>query len=88
MTIDRMTRGSWGKTVAYFDLKTEEGFVQKSFRIVEGKDGLFVGFPSIKKDDEYKDTIFADKELKQQVNDMAIKYHHQEMEVPTEDTPF
>ena len=88
MTIDRMTRGSWGKTVAYFDLKTEEGFVQKSFRIVEGKDGLFVGFPSIKKDDEYKDTIFADKELKQQVNDMAIKYYHQEMEVPTEDTPF
>jgi len=88
MTIDRMTRGNWGKTVAYFDLKTEEGFIQKSFRIVEGKDGLFVGFPSIKKDDEYKDIIFADKELKQQVNDMAIKYYHQEMEVPTEDTPF
>ena len=88
MTIDRMTRGSWGKTVAYFDLKTEEGFIQKSFRIVEGKDGLFVSFPSIKKDDEYKDTIFADKELKQQVNDMAIKYYHQEMEVSKEGLPF
>ena len=88
MTIDRMTRGSWGKTVAYFDLKTEEGFIQKSFRIVEGKDGLFVSFPSIKKDDEYKDTIYADKELKQKVNDMAIKYYHQEMEVPKEELPF
>ena len=88
MTIDRMTRGNWGKTVAYFDLKTEEGFLLKSFRIVEGKDGLFVSFPSIKKDDEYKDTIFADKELKQQVNDMAIKYYHQEMEVPKEGLPF
>ena len=88
MKIERMNKGNWGKIVAYFDLKTEEGFVQKSFRIVEGKDGLFVGFPSIKKDDEYKDTIFADKDLKQQVNDMAIKYYHQEMEVPTEDTPF
>ena len=88
MTVDRMTRGNWGKTVAYFDLKTEEGFVQKSFRIVEGKDGLFVSFPSIKKDDEYKDTIYADKELKQKVNDMAIKYYHQEMEVPKEELPF
>ena len=88
MAIDRMTRGNWGKTVAYFDLKTEEGFILKSFRIVEGKDGLFVSFPSIKKDDEYKDTIFADKELKQQVNDMAIKYYHQEMEVPKEGLPF
>ena len=88
MTVDRMNRGNWGKTVAYFDLKTEEGFVQKSFRIVEGKDGLFVSFPSIKKDDEYKDTIYADKELKQKVNDMAIKYYHQEMEVPKEELPF
>ena len=88
MAIDRMTRGNWGKTVAYFDLKTEEGFILKSFRIVEGKDGLFVSFPSIKKDDEYKDTIFADKELKQQVTDMAIKYYHQEMEVPKEGLPF
>ena len=57
-------------------------------KIVEGNDGLFVGFPSQKKDDEYNDTVFADKELKQQTNDLAIKYYHQEMEVPTEDTPF
>ena len=89
MTIDRMKRGQWGKIVAFFDIKTEEGYIVKGFKIVEGNDGLFVGFPSQKnKDDEYNDTVFADKELRQQTNDLAIKYYHQEMEVPTEDTPF
>ena len=89
MAIDRMKRGQWGKIVAFFDIKTEEGYIIKGFKIVEGNDGLFVGFPSQKnKDDEYNDTVFADKELKQQTNDLAIKYYHQEMEVPTEDTPF
>tara|TARA_R100000742_G_C4268134_1_gene86447 strand:+ start:151 stop:417 length:267 start_codon:yes stop_codon:yes gene_type:complete len=88
MGIDRMKRGQWGKIVAFFDIKTEEGYIIKGFKIVEGNDGLFVGFPSQKKDDEYNDTVWADKELKQQTNDLAIKYYHQEMEVPTEDTPF
>lgn len=89
MGIDRMKRGQWGKIVAFFDIKTEEGYIIKGFKIVEGNDGLFVGFPSQKnKDDEYNDTVFADKELRQQTNDLAIKYYHQEMEVPTEDTPF
>ena len=88
MAIDRMKRGQWGKIVAFFDIKTEEGYIIKGFKIVEGNDGLFVGFPSQKKDDEYNDTVWADKELKQQTNDLAIKYYHQEMEVPTEDTPF
>ena len=89
MAIDRMKRGQWGKIVAFFDIKTEEGYIIKGFKIVEGNDGLFVGFPSQKnKDDEYNETVFADKELKQQTNDLAIKYYHQEMEVPTEDTPF
>jgi len=90
MGIDRMKRGQWGKIVAFFDLKTEEGYIIKGFKIVEGNDGLFVGFPSQKnKDDEYNDTVFADKELRQQTNDLAIKYYHQEMEVPeNSDVPF
>ena len=89
MGIDRMKRGQWGKIVAFFDIKTEEGYIIKGFKIVEGNDGLFVGFPSQKnKDDEYNDTVFADKELRQQTNDLAIKYYHQEMEVPKEGLPF
>ena len=91
MHIERMTRGSWGKTLAYFDVKTEEGFTMKGFRIVDGNDGLFVGFPSIKKDDKYDLIIHADKELKDQITVKAISYYHQEMEAPIisqEDTPF
>ena len=88
MKIERMNKGSWGKIRAFFDLQTSDGFTIKGFKLVEGINGLFVGFPSQKKDDEYNDTVFADKELRQQTNDLAIKYYHQEMEVPTEDTPF
>ena len=71
MKIVRMNRGEWGKVKAFFDLETEEGFTIKGFKIVEGTDGTFIGFPSQKKDDEYYDTVFADKELKQEVQELA-----------------
>ena len=34
-----------GKLKAFADVLFDESFVVKGFRIVEGKDGLFVGFP-------------------------------------------
>ena len=41
----------------------------KGFKLVEGINGLFVGFPSQKgSDDEYRDTIWADKELKDDID--------------------
>ena len=56
-----MNKGSWGKIRAFFDLRTEEGFTMKGFKLVEGINGLFVGFPSQKgSDDEYHDTIWAE----------------------------
>ena len=71
MKISRMNKGDWGKVKAFFDLETVEGFTIKGFKIVEGSDGTFIGFPSQKKDDEYFDTVFADKELKQEVRELA-----------------
>ncbi len=72
MKIDRMNKGSWGKIRAFFDLRTEEGFTMKGFKLVEGINGLFVGFPSQKgSDDEYHDTIWADRDVKEQVNQLA-----------------
>ena len=60
-----MNKGEWGKIKAFFDVKTEEGFVIKGFKLVQGINGLFVGNPSQKgNDNEYYDTIYADKELK------------------------
>ena len=75
-----MNKGSWGKIRAFFDLQTEEGFTIKGFKLVEGINGLFVGFPSQKgSDDEYYDTVWADRDVKEQVNQLAVKTYGQEV---------
>lgn len=78
-----MNKGSWGKIRAFFDLRTEEGFTMKGFKLIEGINGLFVGFPSQKgSDDEYRDTIWAERELKDQVTQMAVKVYGQDIMTP------
>ena len=77
-----MNKGNWGKIRAFFDLQTEEGFTIKGFKLVEGIDGLFVGFPSQKgNDDDYYDTVWADRDVKEQVNQLAIKAYGQDVMV-------
>ena len=97
MKIERMAKGNWGRIVAFFDLTTEDGFTIKGFKLVEGTNGKFVGFPSQKKsdEDEYHDTVWADKEVKDQVSELAKREYEssteQEQELPvmpTEDLPF
>ena len=54
-----MNKGEWGKIRAFFDMKTEEGFILKGFKLINGTNGMFVGFPSQKgQDDQYYDTIY------------------------------
>ena len=36
MTIENMKKGEWGKIKAFFDIKTDEGFTMKGFKLVEG----------------------------------------------------
>ena len=73
MKIGEMKKGSWNKIRAFFDIITEDGFTLKGFKLVEGISGLFVGFPSQKgKDQEYHDTVWADKELKAEINKLAV----------------
>ena len=80
-----MNKGNWGKIRAFFDLQTEDGFTIKGFKLVEGINGLFVGFPSQKgSDDEYYDTVWADRDVKEQVNQLAIKTYGQEVMDPTQ----
>ena len=75
-----MNKGYWGKIRAFFDLQTEDGFTLKGFKLVEGINGLFVGFPSQKgSDEEYHDTVWADRDIKEQVNQLAIKTYGQEV---------
>ena len=74
-----MNKGERGKLRAFFDLKTSEGFIIKGFKLVEGISGLFVGMPSTQgKDGEYYDTIFADKELRDQLQQVALRCYGQE----------
>ena len=78
-----MNKGNWGKIRAFFDLQTEEGFIIKGFKLVEGINGLFVGFPSQKgSDDEYHDTVWADRDVKEEVNQLAIKDYGQDVMAP------
>ena len=73
MKIENIKKGSWGKLRAFFDITTDEGFVIKGFKLVEGANGLFVGFPSAKgADNEYRDTVYANKEVKANVLNMVL----------------
>ena len=86
MKIDRINKGSWGKVRAFFDVRTDEGFTIKGFSLVEGINGLFVGFPSKKdNDDEWRDTVWAERELKDKVTQMAVKAYGQDIMTPAPD---
>jgi len=87
MKIERMNKGEWGKLRAFFDLKTSDGFVIKGFKIVEGINGLFVGMPSVQnKEGEYYDSVFADKDLRDELEKLAIREYGQES-VTAPETP-
>ena len=89
MKISRMNKGDWGKVKAFFDLETEDGFTIKGFKLVEGANGMFAGFPSQQnKDGEYNDTVFADKPLKQKVNQLALEHYNQSGSSQSDDIPF
>ena len=84
-----MNKGDWGKVKAFFDLETEDGFTIKGFKLVEGANGMFAGFPSQQnKDGEYNDTVFADKTLKQKVNQLALEHYNQSGSSQSDDIPF
>ena len=86
MKIMNMRKGSWGKLTAFFDVATDEGFIIKGFKLVNGINGSFVGFPSQKgNDDEYYDTIWLTDDvresLREQLNKMAIEEYNKDGDV-------
>jgi stage V sporulation protein G len=85
--IERMNKGNWGKVRAFFDLKTSDGFTLKGFKLVEGSNGLFVGFPSAKgSDGEYRDTIWVgDDDLKNEVLVVAKKAYKNDKDLSFND---
>ena len=80
MQIERMNKGQWGKVRAFFDLRTEEGFVIKGFKIVEGSSGPFVSMPSQKgSNGQYYDSVTADPELKQGITQLAMEAYGEDI---------
>lgn len=70
-----MTKGSWGKIKAFFNVKVN-GFTIKGFKLIEGMNGMFVGVPSIKKeDDTYDNTVLIDKDVMEDLKKTANKYY-------------
>lgn len=78
MKIARMNKVNMGKLRAFFDLELDMGITIKGFKIMEGINGFFVSMPSQKKDNEYYDTIFCSKEVREQINQIALDYYNQE----------
>ena len=84
MNIERMNKGQWGKVRAFFDLKTDEGFIIKGFKLVEGINGIFVGFPSQKGEGgEYFNTVIAERELRDELSQLAMKEYGGEVMQPS-----
>jgi len=80
MKIYRMNKGSWGKVRAFFDIQTDDGFIIKGLRLIEGINGKFIAMPSQKgQDGEYYDSVLADKELKDELCQIALQEYGQEI---------
>lgn len=80
MKITRMNvlENSNSKTKAFFDIETAEGFIVKGFKLVEGPSGLFVGSPSDKgKDGKWHDQVTVPAELKEELQNMAMKEYEE-----------
>ena len=76
MKIVRMNplqNGNGGKTLAFFDIQTDDEIIIKGFRVVNGSNGLFISAPSDKgKDGNYYDNIILPKEMRETLQKMAI----------------
>ncbi|MFA7421583.1 MAG: septation protein SpoVG family protein [Melioribacteraceae bacterium] len=71
--INPLQGNSNSKTAAFFDFQTDDGILIKGFRIVSGANGLFIASPSEKgKDGKYYDSIVLPKEMKDELQKMAI----------------
>ena len=65
-----------GKVKGFLTIVTSEGFEMKSFKLIEGENGLFIGAPSQKGKDQdgnekWYDTVWVPKELNQTLLDLV-----------------
>tara|TARA_R110000824_G_scaffold253422_1_gene442357 strand:- start:963 stop:1244 length:282 start_codon:yes stop_codon:yes gene_type:complete len=93
MKISRMNKYNKGKLRAFFDLELDMGITIKGFKLMEGINGLFASMPSQEKNGEYYDTIFCQKDVKGEINKIALEHYGQDEPVmetskQDDDIPF
>lgn len=66
------------KLKAFVDLLFENSLIVKGFQIVEGKDGLFVGYPSEKNKEGkfYKTVHVLDKEVRDKITEVVLEEYN------------
>lgn len=73
MKIVRINKLEGGRTLAFVDIETDDNIIIKGFRLVNGTNGIFLASPDEKgKDGKYYDTVIVPKELREQLEKMAI----------------
>jgi stage V sporulation protein G len=61
-----------GAIKAFFRVETEDGFLIDGFKVVEGKNGLFVSLPSKKVGEKFIETVTVPGELRDPLTRMAL----------------
>jgi len=70
-----------GKCLAQLSATLDGCFAVRGLRLMEGKNGLFVNFPSYKGRSGYVDICFpTTAELRQQMTETAVMAYHQALE--------
>jgi DNA-binding cell septation regulator SpoVG len=73
MKVENMTLRDWSPTLATFSIITEEGIKIYRFKIVEGRNGLFISLPSVAgKDGKFFDIIWLKDEMKDKLTAKAL----------------
>uniref|UniRef100_A0A7V3E6Q5 SpoVG family protein n=1 Tax=Ignavibacterium album TaxID=591197 RepID=A0A7V3E6Q5_9BACT len=73
MKIIRMNKLNGGKTLAFFDIETDDGIIIKGFRLVDGSKGKFIASPDEKgKDGKFYETVILPKSMKEELEKVAL----------------
>ncbi|MEP0862112.1 MAG: septation protein SpoVG family protein [Ignavibacterium sp.] len=77
MKIIRLNKLNGGKTLAFFDVETDDGIIIKGFRIVDGNKGKFIASPNEKgKDGKYYETVILPKTMKEELEKLALSEYN------------
>jgi len=66
-------QNSSSKTLAFFDVQTQDGIIIKGFRVVDGTRGLFISSPDERgKDGKFYENVILPREMKENLKEMAL----------------